>query len=289
MMSSYRIAIIADIHGVLPPLQAVLQEIKHEPPDEIIVAGDFLGGPHPLKTLSLLQESGCRFILGNGEMNMLKMYHDDAPEVWWTHRQFELGRWIYQKLTKDVFYFLETLTEHRVIQPQGCAPFRVVHGSPWDINQLIFPDKNPEVLAKALGMIPEDLLIFAHNHLPSVMKIDRKWAVNPGSVSNNLNGDPRASYATLTWDGSNWQSQINFVSYDPQNVIDAFHESGFLEAARPLARAFLESILTGENTAVNFIHHAFNQANRAGYRDSVAVPDEIWAAAETSFHWKFEF
>jgi len=197
-MKKPRIAILADIHGILPPLKAVVADMQRDPPDEIIVAGDFLGGPQPNETLSVLQESKCRFILGNGEVNMLKMHRRTAPEVWWSHSQFSLGRWVYRKLDKDHFKFLERLPEQYVVQMASCTPFRVVHGSPWDINKLIFPDKEPEALTRALAMIPEGVLVFAHTHLPDVIYKDHKMAVNPGSVGNNLNGDSRASYATLT-------------------------------------------------------------------------------------------
>jgi len=136
-MKTPRIAVIADIHGVLPSLKAVLSDLRKDPPDEIIVAGDFIGGPQPCETLSLLRENKCHFILGNGEDNMLKMHRRTAPEVWWTHQQFVLGRWIYRKLDDDHFKFLETLSEQHVFHKAGCAPFRVVHGSPWDINKLV--------------------------------------------------------------------------------------------------------------------------------------------------------
>ena len=107
-------------------------------------------------------------------------------------------------------------------------------------------------------------------------------------MGNNLNGNTRASYATLTWDGHNWQPQLHYISYDHDEVIHAFQKTGFLEDTRPLARAFLESILTGENTGLEYILYAFDVAKKAGYRDLEAVPDEIWKGAETNFPWRFD-
>jgi putative phosphoesterase len=288
-MTTYRIAFIADIHGILPSLEAVLAEIHTNPPDEIIVVGDFLGGPQPLETLALLQDIGSRFILGNGEVNMLMMKHGTAPQAWWTHRQFDMGRWIYQKIDEKIFDFLEMLPEQRTIHPSGCLPVRVVHGAPWDVNKLVFPHKEPEVLSRALEMIPEEILVFAHNHLPDVIHRDGKLAVNPGSVSNNLNGDTRASYAILTWEAGKWRPDLYDVDYDLGLVKKVFKETGFLEDNRPLARGFLESILTGENIALDFILFALAKASEAGYDGVSAVPDEIWLAAEETFPWKLDF
>jgi predicted phosphodiesterase len=285
----YRIVIIADIHGILPSLEAVLADIDQDPPDEIIVAGDFLGGPQPLKTLAVLQQNACRLILGNGEANILKMRHGTAPEAWWTHRQFDVGRWIFQRLEENVLDFLEGLTEQCVVQPEACDPVRIVHGAPWDINKLVFPEKEPQVLDRALEMIPEDVLVFAHTHLPKMYKRNGKLAVNPGSVSNNLNGDTRASYATLTWMGHSWQPELHFVPYDLSQVVRVFKQTGFLEATRPLGRAFLESILTGENTALDYIIAAFDFAQRAGLEAIDAVPDDVWMAVEAFFPWHYDF
>jgi len=288
-MSSIRIAIIADIHGTLPSLKAVLADIQSNPPDEIIVAGDFIVGPQPREVMDHLQGLGCKFILGNGELNMLKMHQGTAPKEWWTHRQFDLGRWIYDNLDKEIFELLAKLPEQLVVQPRGCPPVRAIHGAPWDAYAEIFPHEEPEVLTRALMMVPEDVMIFAHTHLPDVIYHDQKLAVNPGSVSNNLNGDTRASYATLTHDITGWRPRLHFVSYDLAEVVQIYKGTGFLQANDPLSRAFLESVLTGKNTGKAFIQYAFRQALEAGYDDVKAVPDQIWIGAAETFPWQFKF
>ena len=288
MHKPYKIVFLADIHGLLPPLEAVLAEVQADLPDEIIIAGDFLGGPQPREVLSRLASLNGRFILGNGEVNMLNMHHGTAPQVWWTHRQFDMGRWIYDRLDDDVFDFLEGLPEQQVIALNGCEPLRVVHGSPWDVNKLVFPDLNPQDLSRALGMIPEDILVFAHNHLPGIFRREGKLALNPGSVGNNLNGDSRASYATLTWEGAGWQPDLHYVAYDQAAVVAVFRETGFLQDNRPLARAFLESILTAENTALAYILFAREKAQAAGFDGFTAIPDEVWLESEAIFPWRYD-
>lgn len=287
-MDPYRVAVIADIHGISPSLEAVIADLESPSPDEIVVAGDFLGGPQPKETLALLDTLAPHYILGNGETNLLKMRRGTAPAAWWTHRQFDIARWVYDRLDESDFEFLESLPEQWVIYPEGSEPLRVIHGAPWDINKLLFPHKEPEVFERVLKVIPEDVLVFAHTHLPEILRRHGKLAVNPGSVSNNLNGDTRASYATLTWDGEAWAPELNFVDVDLQKVVDSFRETGFLEAARPLSRGFLESILTGDNTGGDFIEHAFKEAGAAGFQNLEAVPDAVWLDAESTYPWKFE-
>lgn len=285
-MATTCIAVIADIHGILPTLEDVLSEISAIAPDEIVVAGDFLGGPQPRETLRLLQDLKCKFIVGNGEINMLKMRHGEAPDVWWTHQQFAMARWTYDRLDAVTFDFLEGLPEQLVIHPANCEPLRVVHGAPWDVNKLVFPNKEPGVLSRALAMVPEDVLVFAHTHLPNIYHRQGKLAINPGSVSNNLDGDPRASYAVLRCDGGRWHPELHYVPIDLNTVKQAFIETGFLKANGPLARAFLESVLTGENTVMDYILFAFQQARQTGKRDLQAVPDQIWLESEAEYPWK---
>jgi putative phosphoesterase len=285
-MKPYRLTLLADIHGTLPALETVLDDLQQAPPDAIVVAGDFLGGPQPHETLARLRQVGCRFILGNGEKSELMMHRGQAPDIWWTRRQFDLARWIHQHLTEADVQFLETLPEYLILNPDECDAVRVVHGTPWDINKLLFPDKEPEALTRALEMIPESVLVFAHTYLPNIYFKGGKLALNPGSVANNLNGDTRISYATLTCTTGAWQPEIHFLRYDLSKTVDVFRQTGFLEATRPLGRGFLESILTGENTAFNFILYAFEKAREAGFENPQAVPDDIWLAAEASYPWK---
>ena len=283
-----RLAVIADIHGMLPSLETVLAEIMADPPDAIIVAGDIVGGSHPHQTLALLREYNCRMILGNGEANMLRMYRGTAPSAWWTARQFDLGRWVYQQLEKEDFEFLAGLPEQWTTEIEGTDPIRVIHGSPWDINKLMLPEKEPNIICKALETIHENFLIFGHTHKPGVYRHNDKLAVNPGALSNNLIGKPQISYAALVWDGQTWEPTIHTFKPDFDKIKQSFITTGFLEATRPLGRAFLESIFTGDNTTDAFILHAVDLAHKAGLAEFKPVPDEFWLQAAESYPWQLE-
>ena len=69
-----KILVLADIHGNLPALNAVLKEVENERFDQILVAGDFLGGPCPVEvTRKLLNLNAC-IIKGNFEDYILKIH-----------------------------------------------------------------------------------------------------------------------------------------------------------------------------------------------------------------------
>jgi predicted phosphodiesterase len=288
-MTPYRIVVLSDIHGVLVSLNMALDEILRDPPDEIIVSGDFVGGPQSHEVLTRLLELNCHFILGNGEIRMLQMRDGTAPEAWWTHRQFDLGRYVYHQLTKDDLAFIGTLPEQLQLHYAGADPIRVVHATPWSTSELLYPEQNPEMLERALDAIKENILILGHIHQPGIYPVKGKLAVNAGALSNNLTGNAQISYATLTWDGEGWQPKIHTLEPDLAGIKASFDETGFYEAAYPFSRAFLESIHTGEDTPFYLIRSAFERAEAAGLDDLEFVPDEHWLAAGEEYPWKLEF
>ena len=284
----YRLVVISDIHGMLPTLETVLAKIMVDPPDAIIVAGDIVGGPQPHETLALLREYNCRMILGNGEDNMLSMYRGTAPDAWWTERQFDFARWVYRHLEEEDFAYLAKLPEQMKFEIEGAEPIRVVHGSPRDINKLMLPKKEPDIIQKALEMIDENYLIFGHTHTPGIYRHNGKLAVNPGALSNNLVGVPEISYAIFVWDGQAWNPEIFKSEPDFDQLKQSFIKTGFLQATFPLGRTFLESIFTGANTTVDFILHAVGLAKKDGLAEFNTIPDKYWLEAAKSFPWQFD-
>jgi predicted phosphodiesterase len=69
-----RLAALYDIHGNLPALEAVIEDIYREKVDCIVVGGDVVAGPMPRETLTLLQEGTIptHFIHGNAESEVLQ-------------------------------------------------------------------------------------------------------------------------------------------------------------------------------------------------------------------------
>lgn len=69
-----RVAAIYDIHGNLPALEAVIEEIRHERVDHVVVGGDVLPGPMPRETLARLAGLGipAQCVYGNGEVAVLE-------------------------------------------------------------------------------------------------------------------------------------------------------------------------------------------------------------------------
>src|SRR6266446_619438 len=82
-----RVAALYDIHGNLPALEAVLEEVRNADADQIIVGGDVIPGPMPRETLELLLslDTPVQFIYGNGELAVLAQIaaKDSSDVTYW--------------------------------------------------------------------------------------------------------------------------------------------------------------------------------------------------------------
>lgn len=288
-MTPLRIALLSDIHGILPSLDQALDEILLDSPDEIIVSGDFVGGPQSHEVIARLRDLNAHFVLGNGEVRILDMMNGTAPEARWTHRQFSMTQFVYHHLTEADFSFLANLSRQLSLQFGDTDPIRVVHATPWSVVQLLYPDENLALLKKVLASIEENILVLGHIHQPGIHRVDGKVAVNPGALGNNLTGKSQISYATLAWQDGCWQPEIHTLTPDYEAIKASFVETGFWEAAYPFNRAVLESIYTGEDAPLKFLTMAREKAAASGFKDMDAVPDEIWAQVGESFPWKMDF
>jgi len=295
---------MADVHGNLPALEAVLADLQQYDVDGIIVAGDLIGGgPQSREVVRLLCSVSNWIIRGNNEDYFLSYDAGDTPDAWRTSYQWAVLRWSYHSLDRETLDFIASLPEQRVITLDGTAPIRVVHGSLQSPSGRIFPDRDPDTLhwfrkagllspdweqvglAQVLAQIGEPVLVCGHTHIPWQQEEDGRLALNPGAVCNPLNGDTRAQYALLTWQDDGWQVEHQAVAYDLGRIRAAFRESGLLEEGGAFARACLLGIETGQNVAGHFLSYVYGLAAEAGFENCDVVPDHIWDRAVATFDW----
>ena len=260
----------------------MLAELQDEPPDGVIVAGDFVGGPHPAETIRMLRDLGAWMIRGNGDSDLLKLRAGRAPAAWSTSQQFALLRWADARIDKETCDFLASLPEQHVVQLPGTDDIRVVHGSPRNPAESIFPYRDPVALDRALVGVSEPVLVCGHTHMQWVAERPGRLALNPGAVAGPLDGQVGAQYAMMSWQAGRWRVNLRTVPYDLDRIRADFVESGLLQAGGPLARAFLCSIECGRDVAKNLLTHAWLLA---GKPERLAIPDEVWLQAAETFDW----
>lgn len=225
-----RIAVITDIHGNLPALEASLEAIEAIGVDAIYCGGDLVGyGPHPNQVCRLIEDRGILTIYGNYDYAIAREV-DDCGCAYVTQHDRELGQrsvaWTLAHTDQRSKDFMRTLPFDLRFE-LGSQRIRLVHGSPRKVNEYLFEDK-PGRLYERLARLAEcDVLVFGHTHKPWIHTYGGVLFVNCGSVGKPKDGDPRAGFAILELDETGQlRASIERVPYDAQAVANEVAAAG---------------------------------------------------------------
>jgi putative phosphoesterase len=202
-----RIAIVSDIHGNLPALEAVLADLQEVRPDMVLHGGDLaLGGPHPVEVVDRIRALGWPSVLGNTDEALA-----EEPEVLAKRSAF---------VEKAAARTRELLGSERIAwlvgrpMEQRADGIALVHAVPADCWAIVEHDASDDELRKAYGPLDVPIAVYGHIHQPYVRRLDGLTVVNSGSVSLSLDGDTRATYVVI--DGSHIEHRR--VAYDLERV-----------------------------------------------------------------------
>ena len=195
-----RVAVITDIHGNLPALQAVLEAARWLDVDAIYCGGDLVGyGPHPNEVCELIQAEGIPTIYGNYDYAIGRDL-DDCGCAYVNQHDRDLGQqsvqWTLANTDQASKEFMAGLPFDLRFQVGG-KRVRLVHGSPRKVNEYLFEDKPARTFERIAADADCDILIFGHTHKPWVHEYGGVLFVNCGSVGKPKDGDPRAAFVML--------------------------------------------------------------------------------------------
>jgi predicted phosphodiesterase len=286
--------VLSDIHGNFHALSSVLEEIKLEGVDRIICAGDLTGPLMQNRVFEALIEKNVIMVRGNGENRVVSTNRGQILADTWSHKSYAGNRWVYEDLDPAYRNLLEFIPDQRVIKYEDTSPIRLVHGSPQDtrnaygvLPELLSDDSKKLVrvhrvksLEDAVQGVKESVLVCGHTHRPWSHQVGDVLVVNPGSVGNPGNGDPRADYAVLSWSNDRWSVEHKVVPYDLDAVKTQFKESGILETVGANAKTTMYCRLTGVDVALEFLLYVkkLESENSMSYI-------QAYSSAADSFNW----
>ena len=192
-----RVAALYDIHGNLPALAAVLDEVRVAKADQIVIGGDVLPGPMPRETLEHLLRLAIpvRFIHGNGDRVVLAQMHGAEPAE--VPEQFREGiRWTAQQLTSEHEKVLASWPATLRLRIAGIGEVLFCHATPQndtDIFTRLTPDDRLIPLFQSAGA---SLVVCGHTHMQFDRSIGDIRVVNAGSVGMPY-GEPGAYWLLL--------------------------------------------------------------------------------------------
>ncbi|MCB9159990.1 MAG: metallophosphoesterase family protein [Caldilineaceae bacterium] len=252
-----RLAFLADIHGNLPALEAVLADVRAQAPDAVYLVGDQINRcPWHNEVLDLLDTYDWPAIAGNHELviGIIGTPHNYPPFT--DRNRFAVLWWTWETLAPRHLRAIRTLPEQLHIHIDGAPPILMTHGTPGDAEVGFYPGFDDDTMRRFLVNVDEPVIVAAHTHRPLDRDLGRWRVFNGGAVGLPYNGDPRAQYLLLdlemTPDGPTWTPRFRQVDYDRLRVADAFVSSGLLDAAGPLARLDLRTVQTGHPWTSDF-------------------------------------
>lgn len=250
-----RLAFVADIHGNLPALEAVLADLQQQRPDAVYLVGDQVNRcPWNNEVIALVTDLGWPAVAGNHDL-IIGMINTPQNRPPFTNRvRFPTLWWTQAQLTEAHLTTLRQWPEELTVTLDGLPAIRVVHGVPGNAYVGILPEDSDEKIRHFLTGMAEPILVCGHIHRPLERTVDQWQVFNGGSVGIPYNGDPRAQYLLLDAVGQQWVPTFRRVEYDHSPIPQAFITSGMQAAVGAMAELHLRTVMSGEPWTSDFGH-----------------------------------
>ncbi|WP_432955846.1 metallophosphoesterase family protein [Micromonospora haikouensis] len=188
-----RVAVLSDVHGALPPLEAVLAEPDVAAADLVVLTGDIAAGPQPVEVLDLLAGLGDRalWVGGNADRELVEARAGRPSPI-------EVSNWAAGQLRDDQVARLAALPTAVTLPVAGLGEVLFCHATPRDDEEVVLVDSRLSRWAEVLADVPADVrtVVCGHTHMPFARLVDRRLVVNAGSVGMPYGG-PGAHWALL--------------------------------------------------------------------------------------------
>ncbi len=228
-----RIAVLSDVHGNLPAFRAVLDDVDSDGVDAVWFLGDLVGyGASPDECVELAAERCDLCLAGNHDLGVLGRIDIADFSV----HAAQAARWTREHVGTETLDFLGKLSERRDGEAIG-----LWHASPRDpvweyVLSIPQADECLDAMEPRVGAI-------GHTHVACWFTREDdgprgdsaaagtthdlasgEWLINPGSVGQPRDGDPRAAWLAL--DLENWTADWRRVEYPIAEAADAIYEAG---------------------------------------------------------------
>ncbi len=229
-----RVAAIYDIHGNLPALDAVLDEIRQAGVGQIVVGGDVLPGPMPVETFARLSslEIPTQFIQGNGEVAVLAAIAGvDAYPL--PEQAREVIHWTARRLSSEHAPVISSWPKTIRVEIDGLGDVLFCHGTPRNENEIFTRLTPEERLLPVFDGVDSALVVCGHTHMQFDRMVGKTRVVNAGSVGMPF-GKPGADWLLL-----GPTIELRHTNYDLAQAAERIRETDYPQAEEFIARNLL--------------------------------------------------
>jgi putative phosphoesterase len=225
-----RILVVADIHGNWPALQAI-----NEPHDVCVCLGDLVDYALEAKPcIDWVRRNARHAIRGNHDHGMAQ----NVTIVGRTGFKYLSGvtrAIVRPTLDEDEFHYLARMPVSRTVTLDN-SRYLLVHATPRDpLDE--YAGAEPEFWQRRLENIDADVICVGHTHQPYVLEVGDKLVLNPGSVGQPRDGDPRASYAVI----EDYKVELKRVEYPVEDAVRPILDSALPDQAKEMLAEVLRT------------------------------------------------
>ena len=285
-------ALISDIHGNLPALQAVINDAKKMDVQHFAFLGDYCTGlAYPNEVLESIRAIELKYVISGNEDEAFAHWGNISP-CDWPDGQFEAGPWCYKNLSAINRRFVSALPHEIIVKSDSLPPIYLFHkperyfpeSSPSKIHPHFYASgidnssfsvqsfgshcngllKNDPLLYEQLSTLSDGVYAFGHKHIQWYTELNGKLLVNPGSCGVPLDFQTTAAYAILYWGKSRWECELRRVDYDTPSAIGDMHSSQFAKDVQVWYGVISQEALTAREQAIPFLKFTEEYANNLG-------------------------
>jgi putative phosphoesterase len=219
-----RILVIADIHANWPALEAVIAE----PHDLCLCLGDLVDyALEPAPCIDWVRKNTAHVVRGNHDHGAAQnvLINGKTGFRYLTGITRAVTR---ERLSANDLRYLGQLPVTKTMSVDHTR-FLLVHASPRDPLDEYAP-ADPDFWSRRLANVDVDVLCCGHTHQPYVLEVGEKLVINPGSVGQPRDGDPRASYAVI----EDYKVELKRVEYPVDRTLEVIRASALAEADKEM-------------------------------------------------------
>ena len=298
-----RYALISDIHGNFPALEAVLGDAEKKDIDSYIFLGDYaLSMPYPDQVVTRIRSIANKHVIkGNAEdyLDNIERYDEST----WTHIQFEPIYWCHRNLSKDNREYLRHLPIEDKIT-DGTISIFAYHSSKHYFGDALLNHckstkfteamkensfthtecldfikenlRNDIHLIKILSGLPDGIYAHGHNHIQMYIQFNNKLIVNPGSCGFPLDYPGYASYSILDISNDKLHVDELRVKYNIDKTIKDYRNSDLYKRAKVWCEIMIKHLETGRTHDGFFLRFIEKHAQKPYSQEAWEEAYELW-------------
>jgi len=263
--ATMKLAVLSDIHGNLPALEATIEHAERLSVDGFIVIGDIvIGAPDSPACWKRIKALKCPVLRGNHEGYIVS--HDNPL---WQTPQFAPITWAASQLGEEVRRELGALPFSLTLP--NAPDLLFVHASLRNDRDGVDMYTTEAELAEMFTDLSARYVVRGHNHIAAIREWKTHQLITDSSVGLPLNGVTKAQYLILEKHPDRWQPTFYAVPYDVDEALGRFYETGYLDEAGAVAYLFYREVATATHQLTPFLrgYQRYSQRETLGLTEAV--------------------